>query len=139
MPVAKKKSGAKSAKITTKKPVKSVKKADVKKSRITAIKEPYTKSKLITELTLMSELEKTEVLSVLDGLTTIMHRHLKKGGAGEFTLAGLMKLQVIKKPARKAGKGRNPFTGEEIMLTAKPASRSVKVRALKKLKEMATD
>ena len=87
----------------------------------------------------MSGLEKKEVLSVLDGLTTIMHRHLKKGGAGHFTLAGLMKLQVVKKPARKAGKGRNPFTGEEIMLKAKPASRSVKVRPLKKLKEMATD
>ena len=116
---------------------KSGSKGAVKKMRTTAIKTAYTKSQLVSELAMTSGLEKKTVSCMLDGLATIMHRHLKKGGAGHFTLAGLMKLQVVKKPARKAGKGRNPFTGEEIMLKAKPASRSVKVRALKKLKEMA--
>jgi nucleoid DNA-binding protein len=33
-------------------------------------------------------------------------------------------------------KGRNPFTGEEMMFKAKPASRVVKIQPLKKLKEM---
>ena len=42
-----------------------------------------------------------------------------------------------KKPARKARKGINPFTGEETMFKAKPASIAVKVRPLKKLKEFA--
>ena len=62
---------------------------------------------------------------------------MKKGAAGEFTVPGLMKLQVKSKPATKARKGVNPFTGEEMMFKAKPARRTVKVRPLKKLKEMA--
>ncbi len=137
MPVTvKKKRGAKS---TARAPKKSAPKVVAKQPRVTAIKESYTKSQLMNELTRISELEKKEVSRVMDALTTVMHRHLKKGGAGHFTLAGLMKVKVVKKPAKKARKGRNPFTGEEIMLKAKPASRSVKVQALKKLKEMASD
>jgi len=56
---------------------------------------------------------------------------------GEFVLPGLMKIQTVKKPAKKARKGINPFTKEEVMFKAKPASTTVKVRPLKKLKEMA--
>jgi nucleoid DNA-binding protein len=44
-----------------------------------------------------------------------------------------MKLRTVKKPATSARKGRNPFTGEEIMIKAKPASRKVRVRALRNL------
>ena len=62
---------------------------------------------------------------------------VRKGGAGEFTVPGLMKLVVKSKPATKARKGVNPFTCEEMMFKAKPARRIIKVRALKKLKEMA--
>ena len=39
-----------------------------------------------------------------------------------------MKLTVKKKPATKARKGINPFTGEEMMFKAKPASKAAKVR-----------
>jgi hypothetical protein len=56
---------------------------------------------------------------------------------GEFTLPGLMKITTVKKPAVKARKGINPFTGEETMFKAKPASVAVKVRPLKKMKEFA--
>ena len=62
---------------------------------------------------------------------------MKKSSAGEFTVPGLMKLIVKSKPAKKARKGINPFTGEEMTFKAKPAQRVVKVRTLKKLKEMA--
>ena len=48
-----------------------------------------------------------------------------------------MKLKVVRKPATKARKGSNPFTGEETMFKAKPARNLVKVRPLKKVKEMA--
>jgi len=44
-----------------------------------------------------------------------------------------MKLKAVNKPATKARKGRNPFTGEDVMLKAKPASRKVRVRALRTL------
>jgi nucleoid DNA-binding protein len=56
---------------------------------------------------------------------------------GEFTIPGVMKITTVKKPARKARKGINPFTGEETVFKAKPASTAVKVRPLKKLKEFA--
>ena len=49
----------------------------------------------------------------------------------------MMKITTVKKPARKARKGINPFTGEETMFKAKPASIAVKVRPLKKMKEFA--
>jgi len=66
----------------------------------------------------------------------LIARHLKKGGAGQFTIPGLMKWEVKRKPAKKARRGINPFTGEEMMFKAKPARNVVKVRPLKKLKEM---
>ena len=59
-----------------------------------------------------------------------------RGAAGMFTVPGLLKMRVVKKPARKARKGVNPFTGEEMMFKAKPASKTVKVAALKGLKDM---
>ena len=65
-----------------------------------------------------------------------MHRHLKKGGARQFTVPGLMKCVVKHRPARPARKGINPFTGEQVTFKAKPASEVVKVRPLKNLKDM---
>ena len=51
-------------------------------------------------------------------------------------MPGLMKIKVVRKPATKARPGINPFTGEEIMIKAKPARNVVKVTPLKNLKEM---
>lgn len=79
---------------------------------------------------------KKEVTAVLDGLAALAHAHLKKGGSGEFSVPALgIKLRRIIKPAREARKGTNPFTGEEIMIKAKPATTSVKATALKALKD----
>ncbi|MDA7670231.1 HU family DNA-binding protein [Akkermansiaceae bacterium] len=63
--------------------------------------------------------------------------HIKKRAVGEFVLPGLLKIVTVRKPATKARMGINPFTKEEVMFKAKPASTAVKVRPLKKLKEMA--
>lgn len=103
----------------------------------TAINEPYTKSKIIAELAEDTDLGKKDVAAVLDGLSDLVDRHVRKRGCGTFTLPGLLKIQTVKKPARKARKGINPFTGEETMFKAKPATTAVKIRPLKKLKEMA--
>jgi nucleoid DNA-binding protein len=53
-----------------------------------------------------------------------------------FNLPGLLKIYVHTRPATKERTGRNPATGEEIKIAAKPAKKVVKVRALKKLKEL---
>jgi len=57
--------------------------------------------------------------------------------SGKLILAGLIKIDTTKKEAKGAYIGINPFTGEETMFKAKPASTAVKVRALKKMKEFA--
>ncbi len=105
--------------------------------KLTAIREPYTKARLIAAISECTGLSKKEVASVFDCLASIMLRHLKKRSAGTFTLPGLCKFTVQAKKATRARKGINPFTGEETMFKAKPARRVVKIRALKGLKEMA--
>ena len=102
-----------------------------------AISEPLSKSQLLGALSEGTGLTRKEVSSVMDELSGVIHRHLKKrGGAGTFTMPGLMKIKTTRKPATKARKGINPFTGEEAMFKAKPARTVVKVQPLKGLKEM---
>lgn len=116
------------------------KKAAAKKAapaRVTAVKEPMTKSQILNEIAENTELSRKQVQAVFDELGTLIHRHIKKRGVDQFTVPGLMKITVKSKPAQKARKGINPFTGEETMFKAKPASRQVKIRPLKKLKDMA--
>lgn len=103
----------------------------------TAIKSAYTKSQLMTAIADATELSKKDVTNVIEALRNVMHRHLKKGGARQFTVPGLMKCVVKHRPARPARKGINPFTGEETTFKAKPATNVVKVRPLKSLKDMA--
>lgn len=107
------------------------------KRKTTAIKEKMTKSQILNEIAGHTELSRKQVASVFDELELLIERSIKKRGLGEFTVPGLMKVTTVKKPAKKARKGINPFTGEEQMFKAKPASMAVKVRPLKKLKEFA--
>ena len=102
-----------------------------------SITERYTKTQILTEIAESTGLNKKQVGSVLDELSDVIERHIKKKGCGEFVLPGLMKITTVKKKATKARKGINPFTGEETMFKAKPASTQVKVRPLKKMKDMA--
>jgi nucleoid DNA-binding protein len=104
----------------------------------TSVKTPYTKAQVISEISENSGLSKKQVSTVFDELSDIMQRHIRKRGCGEFTVPGLFKVKTQKKPARRARKGINPFTGEETMFKARPASVAVKVRPLKKVKDMAT-
>ena len=101
------------------------------------IAERQNKTQMLQQIADVTELSKKQVQAVLDELTNIIEGHVKKKGVGEFVLPGLLKITTVKKPATKARKGINPFTKEEVTFKAKPASISVKVRPLKKLKEMA--
>lgn len=112
-------------------------KAKAPAKRKPAIKDKYTKSAILAETAENTELSKKQVGAVLDELSDLIERHVKKGGAGEFTLPGLLKIKTVKKPARKARKGvPNPFRPGELMdVAAKPASTRIKVLPLKGLKE----
>jgi len=97
----------------------------------------FTKTQIVAQIAEDNELSKKQVDGVLDSLSELIQLHINKKSVGEFVLPGLLKIQTVKKPATKARMGINPFTKEEQMFKAKPASINVKVRALKKLKEMA--
>ncbi|MBQ61858.1 MAG: DNA-binding protein [Gammaproteobacteria bacterium] len=122
------------------KKTKTQKKLAAKKvKRLPAIKDRYTKSAVLSEIAENADLSKTQVATVLDELSTLIERHIRKGAAGEFTLPGLLKIKTVKAAARKARKGvPNPFRPGELMdIAAKPASTKVKVLPLKGLKEFA--
>ena len=100
-------------------------------------KKPPTKSEIYTTIADDTGLTKKDVAAVFESLSGQIKKNLGgRGGPGMFTVPGLLKMRVVKKPARKARKGVNPFTGEEMMFKAKPASKTVKVAALKGLKDM---
>ena len=106
------------------------------KKRAPAIQKKYTKTETLNEIALNTSLSKKEVTAVLDELTVIIERHIKKRGVGEFTLPGLLKIKrkpTKPRPARK--KAPNPFKPGELMdVPRKPAGYRVSVQALKKLK-----
>ena len=91
---------------------------------------------LVKTIAAGTELKPGKVKEVMEALTAIIAADLGKKGSGEFNFNGLVKLKTVNKPATKSRKGRNPFTGQEIMIKAKPASRKVRVRALRTLNGM---
>ena len=101
------------------------------------IKDRFSKTQILDQIATNTELSRKQVAAVLDSLTDIIEGHVKKNAVGEFVLPGLLKITTVRKPATKARKGISPFTKEEVVFKAKPATTVVKVRALKKLKDMA--
>ena len=93
-----------------------------------------SKSELVQKLAdQFTGLSKKDVKGVIEALAGLGHKELKKTGA--FMLPGLAKFIVVKKPATKARKGTNPFTGEEMMFKAKPARKIVRARPVKATKD----
>jgi len=125
--VAKKKAGTKK---------KATRKAAAKK----AIARPkvtnsFTRSATLSHIADSTGITKKDVSTVVDALKGVVEAHVKAGKI--FTLPGVLKVKVTRKPATKARKGVNPFTGQEMMFKAKPARNVVKIQALKSLKDMA--
>jgi DNA-binding protein HU-beta len=93
---------------------------------------PLTQTQLVTHLADETELTKGEIKSVLTALEDLVLSEI--GQAEKVKIGGLVQLDVKLKPATKARKGRNPATGEEITIAAKPASVALKARPLAKAK-----
>ncbi|EGP08305.1 putative DNA-binding protein [Bradyrhizobiaceae bacterium SG-6C] len=92
-----------------------------------------TKSQLIEKIATETDISKKEVKGVLETLASVGYKELKKSGV--FLLPGFAKFVVIKKPATKARKGTNPFTGEPMTFKAKPARKIVRARPVKAAKD----
>ena len=100
---------------------------------------PLTKTDLVKAIAENSGTEAKQVKAVLDSLSGVIAGHMAPGAAGVFKMPGLFKISVVDKPATEARYGvPNPFRpGETMNVAAKPASRRVKILALKNLKDMA--
>ena len=102
---------------------------------------PGTKKKALSKSDILNaigeevgeELSRKHVKQIVETLVEVGHKELKKNGI--FVLPGFAKFLVVKKPARPARKGINPFTKEEQMFAAKPASKAVRARAVKAIKD----
>jgi nucleoid DNA-binding protein len=127
--VAKKASTAKKA-VVAKKVVVKAPSAVVK-----SVSKPYTKSQILAYVADQASATKKQATAFFNAITDLLSAHVKSK-AGSFTLPGLLKATVVRKPATKARKGINPFTKEPTMFKAKPARNVVKIRALKALKDM---
>ena len=101
-----------------------------------AITEKQTKAQVITSIADTTGLSKKDVAGVFAALSELVAGHIQKKGSGEFVIPNTgVKIRRVVRPARKARMGINPLTREPMKIAAKPASTTVKVTALKVLKE----
>jgi nucleoid DNA-binding protein len=102
-----------------------------------AASKPPTKTEVFTSISEQTGVSKLDVSAVFDALNDQIKKALSgRGGSRTFTIHGLCKIVVQHKPATKERQGTNPFTGEPTVFKAKPARNVVKIRPLKKLKDM---
>ena len=113
------------------------KKAAAKPATPKPIKEVLGKSALVAHLAETSGVIAKDVKAVLASLEHAVAGSVNKKGAGSFVLPGLLKITVVAVPAKPMRKGINPFTKQEQVFAAKPATVKIKVRPLKKLKDAA--
>merc|ERR1711904_211231 len=92
-----------------------------------------TQSQVVASVAETNGLKNKQVKGVIDALFGVAASEIKKNG--NFKLAGMLNLKLKKKPATPAKKGINPFTKEPCVFKAKPASKTVRALAMKKLKE----
>jgi len=96
---------------------------------------PLSKSEILKAIAEVvgEEVSPKHVKAVFEHLVAVGHKELKRSGT--FVLHGFAKFVVVKKPAKPARKGINPFTKQEQMFAAKPASKSVRARPVKAIKD----
>jgi nucleoid DNA-binding protein len=96
---------------------------------------PLSKSEILHAVAdaIGEEVSRKHVKQIVETLVSVAHRELKK--TGTFVLHGFAKFVVVKKPAKPARKGINPFTKQEQTFAAKPASKAVRARPVKAIKD----
>ena len=101
-------------------------------------KSPLAKSQIVRTIADDTGLSRRDVAAVMKSLGELIRAHVKPRSCGLFRLPGMLRISVVRKPATKARKGiPNPFRpGETMDVPAKPASRRVRIYALKGLRDM---
>jgi hypothetical protein len=101
------------------------------------VKTAFNKSGLIAHVAEVAGVEPKATKAVIAALEATVLSSVSKKGLGAFTLPGLLKVTVVNVPAKKKRTGIDPFTKQERVFAAKPATVKIKTRALKKLKDAA--
>ena len=104
--------------------------------KLSSVSEPMAKSAVLQHIANNTGVARKQVAAVMEELTSVIAAHVNKKAKGQFVLPGLFKITVVRKPAQKGGK-KVMMMGKEVITKAKPARNVVKIRALKKLKDMA--
>lgn len=97
---------------------------------------PASKSAIYQRLAEATSLSRKQVAGFFDELTKLIHEELSASGPGVFTIPGLVRMKRVVKKARPARPGRNPQTGADIMIPAKPEQTVPKAYPVKALKEV---
>jgi nucleoid DNA-binding protein len=124
------------ARATTRKKTTSRAAAKPASYKIPKAEKTRTKSEVYSIIADNTGLTRKQVSEVFDITKEIIAKDLKKSGPEAVNLAGMMKVTVQRKPATRARKGINPFTGEPTVFKAKPARNVLKIRPLKAMKEL---
>ena len=95
-----------------------------------------TKQKLLQHLSKRTGLSKKNINSLFDELLNTIQEHIRDDGPGKFILPGIFKLTTKDVPAQEERVGINPFTKKEMIFKAKPATKKLKIKALKHLKDL---
>jgi len=100
---------------------------------------PMSKGQIFVEIAEAVDIPKKKIIEIFDTMEEIVEREINPRSTkvpGIFLIPGLAKIRTVKRPAKPRRKGRNPFTGEDMMFKAKPASIAVRIRPIKNLKDM---
>ena len=115
----------------------AVSRLDLKKPlKVGASAKPRSKSDVFGTIAQHVGIHRRDVAGVFHVLGSLIKADLSKSGAGVFSVPGLMRITVKRKPATKERQGINPFTKEPMTFKAKPARNVVRVRPLRALKAM---
>jgi len=93
---------------------------------------PLTQAQLVIAVAERTQLSKSDAKRALAALDEVVLEEL--GNAQKARIGSLVQFTVRVKPAQKPRKGRNPATGEEITVAAKPASVDLRARPLARAK-----
>ncbi len=91
-----------------------------------------TQTQLAAAVADRADISRAEAKRLLAAFEEVVLEEL--GNAQKVRIGGLVQLTVRVKPATKARKGRNPATGEEITIAAKPAGVDLRARPLARAK-----
>jgi nucleoid DNA-binding protein len=107
----------------------------MKNNGAAARKQPMNKTQVVDALAGATGLSRLQVSGLLDALASLAKKNLDQG-PDEFTIPGLLRLEVVRKPATEEHRGIHPVTKKETVFKAKPARNVVKMVPSKGLKDV---